>query len=732
MLKLSHYYWIIIFVSLLLGIATGLILLERKKSLATLEIEAAYHELELSFATLSVRMSGMATALERNPDLTPSSFSEIYAAASRDATRMPERALAFMPEISLVENIEVFTDRLGEDYAEAGYPEFQLFPVGEAEAMFPVLLVEPEANRSNVFGYNMGSSPERLNAAREALARGVMTSSVPVTLSQDADQARASFVIFYPVYLPEPDPLSGATQAVLGAGMTPSALFANHAAHFDWLGLEIVIGIGGADLSLRLGSPAGSPGLELVLIRDLDMPMIRTSGFYVPFRATAYYTPMPADAVLPVLVAVLTALIGFLVLKVGLARASQRAALEAALARNEAKLREAYRIQSRSQHIEALGRLVGGVAHDFNNLLSVILGNIELMKEEGIAAKDDVLLVEAEKATLRGAHLTRQLLSIGRKSYLRPKRLSTASCLQDAATMLARVLPASIQITTVPASGLWPVYIDPDGLQNAFLNLALNARDAMDGQGKLTIEASNTRITLDYLKERADEEVSPGRYVVISVTDTGAGIAGDVIDHVFEPFFTTKQATDGSGLGLPSVLGFCRQSGGTCRIYSEQGIGTTVRMWFPAADGEEISADATEAEVVRAGRGARILLAEDEDAVARVLLQQLEGAGFSVKRFPSGDAAWQALEAGETCDLLITDLVMPGAIQGAELAKRVEQRHPKTKILLISGYPQEAAIEGNGVAARHPVLTKPIPRGDLLSMITDLLAAEEKPRPVKR
>jgi signal transduction histidine kinase len=732
MLKLAYYYWIIIFISLLLGLATGLVLLERKKSLTILEIEAVYNELELSLATLSIRMSGMATALERNPDLTPSSFSEVYAAVSRGATRRPERALAFMPEIALLESVEAVIDRLGEDYAEADYPKFQLSPMGEAEALFPALLVEPGESRPNVFGYNMGSSPERLSAAREALARGVMTSSAPVALSQDADQARASFLLLYPVYLPEPDPLSGATHAVLGAGMTPGALFANHVTLFDWLGLEVEITIGGADLSLRLGSSEGFSGLEFVLISDHEMPVIRTIGFDVPFRATAYYTPMPADAILPGLAAVLTAVIGFLMLKVGLARASQRAELEAAVARNEAKLREAYRIQSRSQHIEALGRLVGGVAHDFNNILSVILGNIELMKEEGIAAKDDALLVEAEKATLRGAHLTRQLLSIGRKSHLHPKRLSTASCLQDAATMLARVLPASIQITTVPASGLWPLHIDPDGLQNALLNLALNARDAMDGQGKLTIEASNTRITPDYLRERGDEEVSPGRYVVISVTDTGEGMSGDVIDHAFEPFFTTKQATDGSGLGLPSVLGFCRQSGGACRIYSEKGIGTTVRMWFPAADGEEISNDTTEAEVVRAVRGARILLAEDEDAVARVLLQQLEGAGFSVKRFPSGDAAWQALETGESCDLLITDLVMPGVIQGAELAKRVERKHPKMKILLISGYPQEAAIEGNGVATRHPVLTKPIPRGDLLSMIIDLLAGEEGPRPMKR
>jgi signal transduction histidine kinase len=559
---LIRYFIPVFLVSVFVGIAASLFVVEQRRSQAILEIEAAHSELELAFATLAVRMSSMATALERNPNLTPAHFSEVYAAASRGVMRMPERALAFILEIADEGQIEAVIDGLQADYVAAGYPEFQLFPSGEAEALFPILLVEPEASRPNVFGFNIGSSPERLTAARDALARGVLTTSAPVALSQDDDQARASFLLLYPVYLPEPDPLSGATQAVLAAGMTPGALFANYVALFERHGLEIAIGIAGTDLSFRLGLPEGGSGFELALIRDLNMPIIRTNGFNVPFRASVFYTPALTDAVFPILAALLTAVIGFLSLKVGLARASQRAALEAALARNEAKLREAYRIQSRSQRIEALGRIVGGVAHDFNNILSVILGNIELMKEEGTAAKDDPLLSEAEKATMRGAHLTRQLLAIGRKSHLQPKRLSIASCLQEAATMLTRVLPASIEITTVPASGLWPVKIDPDGLQNALLNLALNARDGMKGRGKLTIEASNTRITHDYLKERPEEEISPGRYVVLSVTDTGEGMTDAVIDRAFEPFFTTKQATDGSGLGLPSVLGFCRQSDG--------------------------------------------------------------------------------------------------------------------------------------------------------------------------
>jgi CheY-like chemotaxis protein len=287
--------------------------------------------------------------------------------------------------------------------------------------------------------------------------------------------------------------------------------------------------------------------------------------------------------------------------------------------------------------------------------------------------------------------------------------------------MLQRVLPESIELTTVPAAGLWPIEVDPDGLQNALLNLALNARDAMDGRGKLIIEATNTRATPDYLDDRPDEEIAPGRYVVISVTDTGPGMQPDVVDRAFEPFFTTKHATDGSGLGLPSVLGFCRQSGGTCRIYSEPGVGTTVRMYFPASEGEQGKARAAEEPTpLPAGTG-RILLAEDEDSVARVILHQLQSGGHTVRRVPTGDAAWAEIENGAEHDLLITDLVMPGTLQGAELARRVEAERPRMAILLISGYPQEAAIEGNGVAERHPVLTKPIPRAELLRSIERLL-----------
>ncbi|SLN70885.1 Blue-light-activated protein [Roseisalinus antarcticus] len=692
---------------------------EQRRADAEVEIEAVYSELELALATLAVRMSGMATALERDTRLTPDNFTEIYEDATETIERPPERALAFMPDLASIDQVNDFFDALGTEYAQAGYPEFAIFPAEVAAALFPVILVEPAESRQNVFGYNMGTSPERLGAARAALAQGLMTTSGPVALSQDADLSQASFLMLYPVFFGEGVEPMGVTQAILGAGMTPADLFANHVALHDEHTMLIEIGIAGVDLPVRLGDDSPVTGLTVSLIEHMEMPVIRTGGFDMPFRASVSYAPRALDAVLPFIAAAFVALLGASVLRLLWARATAQRTLESALVRRESELADAYRIQSRSQRIEALGRLVGGVAHDFNNILSVVLGNIELLKEEGGRA-DPMLLDEAEKATLRGAHLTRQLLAVGLKSHLEPQRLDVTGTLHDAANMMKRVLPESIELATIPAAGLWPVELDPNGLQNALLNLALNSRDAMDGRGKLTMEASNTRITQDYLQERPDEAMPPGRYVVVSVSDTGAGMAPEVVDRAFEPFFTTKHATDGSGLGLPSVLGFCRQSGGSCRIYSEPGVGTTVRMYFPASDPRPIPAKEREPEPQYPTGGARILLAEDEDAVARILVQHLNRAGYTVKRVSTGDAAWAELERQGGYDMLITDLVMPGAIQGAELARRVERDRPKMAVLLISGYPQEAAIEGNGVATRHPVLTKPIPRAILLEMIETL------------
>jgi signal transduction histidine kinase len=554
-----------------------------KKSDAQVEIEAAHNELELAFATLSVRMASIATGLELAPDPSPSLFTGLYADVTRSATRVHERAIAFMPEMSSVDRIDAAVAEFTPHYEAAEYPAFQLFPDASTRPVYPAVMVEPEASRPNIFGYNMASSMARLAAAREALAEGVMTISEPVTLTQDADLSSASFLLLYPVYFADPDPTTGARRGLLGAGVTPAALFNDHVNFYDRHIVELEIGIAGVDLPVTLAGGMSENALRLPLVRALAMPDIRTNGFNVPFQASVFYVPRLSDAVAPLAAAALTALIGLLLVNVLEARAASKRVLEDALQAREAELSEAYRIKAQSQRIEAPGRLVGGVAHDFNNLLSVILGNLELLKEQEVRGEDGLLLDDALTATQRGAHLTRQLLSVGRKSHLQPQPFDVARALQQSAAMLARVLPKSIELTTAPAAGLWTVEADADGLQNALLNLAINARDAMGGRGKLIIEAANSRVTHDYVDDRLEDELPPGRYVAISVTDTGPGMAPDVLERAFEPFFTTKHATDGSGLGLPRCWAFAGNRAGRAGSTPSLGSARRFRSCCPSA-----------------------------------------------------------------------------------------------------------------------------------------------------
>ncbi len=702
------------------------VILQQKRSDAQVEIEAIHSELELALATLSVRMSGMAHSIERMPELSPASYMALYAEATRSSTRVHERAMAFMPEMASPDRIRAIVAELDGEFDAVGYPEFQLFPSQRSGTLFPAVMVEPYDSRANVFGYDMGSSEVRVSAALEALAQGVMKASAPIALTQDVDPAEASFLLFYPVYFPGEEVISGASRAVLGAGVTPAALLADHVSLYDRHVVQVEIAIGGVTLPVTVGQEPRSSNLLIPLMGGVTMDDIRTSGFDVPFVATVYYAPSVLDLLLPFVMASLVALLGLLLVYRVRAREAAKVALERALRAKETELGEIYRVKAQSQRIEALGRLVGGVAHDFNNILSVILGNLELLKERDVPAEDEVLVDDAVTATQRGAHLTRQLLSVGRKSYLQPAAFDAAGALEETATMLSRVLPESIRLKAVSATGLWTVQADSDGLQNALLNLAINARDAMDGRGTLTLEATNTQITPGDLSDPSDDGLPPGRYVTISVTDTGTGMAPEVLDRAFEPFFTTKRAGEGSGLGLASVLGFCRQSNGTCRITSELGMGTTVHILLPVSEDAVVDrAPSPDARGKTWGMG-RILLAEDEDTVAKVMSAQLTAAGYGVTRVGSADAALQRLDAGERFDLLITDSVMPGRIQGVELTRQVEAKWPDMAQLLISGYPHEGG-QGDGVTRRHAALSKPVEKQALLRLVGQLLEARKAP-----
>ncbi len=377
-----------------------------------------------------------------------------------------------------------------------------------------------------------------------------------------------------------------------------------------------------------------------------------------------------------------------------------------------------------SQRLETIGQLTGGVAHDFNNLLAVTLGNLELLQDETDEDKRAQQLQSCINATLRGADLTRSMLSYARRAPLQPQVVDLNKLVRDTKNWAGRTLPSHIEVETSLLARLWSVEIDPGLAESALLNLLLNARDAMPENGKLTIETANVRIDQTYLDSRS-ETLAPGRYVMVAVSDTGAGIDDVTLERVFDPFFTTKPAGSGSGLGLPMVLGFMRQSGGTVQVYSEPGVGTTFKLYFPA-----VTKDVTELEENEAATpdisspGKHVLLAEDETAVLEVLAAMLKTAGYTVTTASSGDRAKELFEADPSFDLLLTDIVMPGRLKGTVLAKELRDINPTLPVIFMSGYASEATVHGNGLRPEDIRLMKPVRRADLLAAVAKAIDAQ--------
>lgn len=407
------------------------------------------------------------------------------------------------------------------------------------------------------------------------------------------------------------------------------------------------------------------------------------------------------------------------------------------LTRSEEKDRElaqSQRVAAQAQKLDAIGKLTGGVAHDFNNLLAVIQGNLELLlldhdsRQFPDSERADIL-TSAISATRRGGELTRNMLAFARMSRLDPKRIKVNDLVRETETWLARAIPSSIEMETNLQHGLWPAELDPASLQSALVNTVVNARDAMPEGGKLTIETSNVRIDADYVLDR-EEDIPPGRYVMLAITDTGTGIPEDLLPTVFEPFVSSKDSSVGSGLGLSMVQGFVKQSRGFVRIYSELGIGTSIKLFFPALDAPDrpdpVVPAPTPATAVPAdppGR-AHILVAEDQLEVLSMIVRTLTGAGYTVDAATNGQDAFDLFKANNTYDLLLTDVVMPGEMRGPDLARACRGLDDSLPVIFMSGYASEATVHGNGLRAEDVRLMKPVPRMELLGAIERLLAKE--------
>lgn len=372
--------------------------------------------------------------------------------------------------------------------------------------------------------------------------------------------------------------------------------------------------------------------------------------------------------------------------------------------------------------MDAIGNLTGGVAHDFNNLLAVILGNLELLKDTALDAKGQAYVDAAIGATERGADLTKNMLGFARKAPLKPVQIDLNEVVLNTQNWSARVLPATINVETSLLEGLWQVEADVSSTQNAILNLIVNARDAMSTGGTLTIETANVLVDENSCADRQGK-LEPGRYIRLTITDTGCGIPKDKLDSVFEPFYTTKGPGKGSGLGLSMVQGFMNQTGGTIQVYSEPDKGATFELYFCAMENPSPrSHEPVRAETIIDGQGAKILIAEDEAGVLTVLSQTLQNSGYDVVTAQSGDDALEVYEKVGGFDLLLTDIVMPGTIQGPELSKRIREIDDTLPVVFMSGYASESTIHGNGLRSEDIRLMKPVGKKELIQAIEEALS----------
>ncbi|MCS3929196.1 PAS domain S-box-containing protein [Bradyrhizobium elkanii] len=386
----------------------------------------------------------------------------------------------------------------------------------------------------------------------------------------------------------------------------------------------------------------------------------------------------------------------------------------------EAALQAAQATLIRSQKLEAIGQLTGGVAHDFNNLLQVISGNLQLLSKDIAGnARAEMRVQSALAGVARGSKLATQLLAFARRQPLEPRVVNVGRLIKGMDELLRRAIGEEIEVETVVGGGLWNSLIDPDQLENAILNLAINARDAMNGEGRLTIEASNAFLDDEYVRHYDD--LIAGQYVMIAVTDTGIGIPSDILERVYEPFFTTKAEGKGTGLGLAMVYGFLKQSGGHVKIYSEIGAGTTVKLYFPREMAiEDTLVSATSGDIK--GGEETVLVVEDDDEVREVAVSMLSDLGYRVVKARDAVAALAIVDSGIPIDLIFTDVMMPGTLRSPELARKAKERLPNVAVLFTSGYTQNAIVHGGRLDPGVELLAKPYTREALARKIRHVLA----------
>jgi PAS domain S-box-containing protein len=454
---------------------------------------------------------------------------------------------------------------------------------------------------------------------------------------------------------------------------------------------------------------AGVPAAELA--KAAEKGSLETEGWRLRKDGSRFY----AHATLTALRAENGSLRGFAKITRDV---TERRAQEKALEESRAALAQA-------QKMESLGQLTGGIAHDFNNLLTVIIGSVDLVARKLVNDEKSVELLDgARQAGEQGASLVRRLLAFSRRQTLAPQNVDLNKLVTGMSELIRRTLGEGIVLEMVLGGGVWRTLVDPNQLESALLNLAVNARDAMEGQGTLTIETGN--IFLDGDATASHFEVAPGQYVVIAVSDSGPGMTQDTISRAFEPFFTTKPEGKGTGLGLSQVHGFVKQSGGHVALFSEPGQGTTVKMYLPRHASEEAPADR---EVPKAAalpaQGETVLLVEDEPLVRMYGSEALAELGYRVLEASDGHEALLVLGEHPEITLLFTDVGLPGGFNGRRLAEEARARVPSLKILFATGYAKDAIVHNGVLDSGVELLEKPYTIEALARKLRQMAAEQE-------
>jgi len=630
-------------------------------------------------------------------------------------------------------------DRIVESARADNAPDFAFNPPGERPDYSTIVFLEPMNRRNReALGFDMMSEPTRRAAMEASRDRGHAVMSGIVRLVQEIDPVKQpGFLIYTPLYRQERGAAGelrqgehyGWVYSPLRAHDLFRAIFANRDLHE--IVVEVFDGAVAPDRLLFASSePLARPRLSDVRIlrnadRDWVVRISSSPGF-------ASGSPLPVAAAVAAAGILISLLLAFLMHQQVRAASRTERKVEARTAElreanrrlvDEARAREAAEAKiAHMQKLEAIGQLTGGIAHDFNNMLTVIIGNLD-----GAQRRPDDLdrvgraIRHAREAAERAAELTRRLLAFGRQQSLSPRDIRPNELIEEMRELLERSLGGSIRLEVRLAPRAWRAFADPAQLENAILNLAINARDAMPGGGTLVIETGNSRLGEDDARE--GEQFEPGEYVQITVRDNGSGMSPEVLERALEPFFTTKEVGKGSGLGLSQVFGFVRQSGGHLALDSVTGEGTSASIYLPRHKGRSTtvrSGGSRAGEKMPAGKPNEVVLVvEDDERVRDISFSTLSELGYTVLQAEGGETALSILRSRDDVRLLFTDVVMPG-IGGRELADEARRLFPDLKILFTSGYTRDQKVHtggDNGLA----MIEKPFAAAALARKIRDLL-----------